>query len=137
MDKPELLPTNIVPMVNYAWDRSFVRVEKNLKAIRDRGWGPLNYTLLNEDQIQATMTELESTSHALMMKPASNTNTQSVQQSFSHESTINTAEETISTLTDDVGLCMNYQSKVSEESSRHSNNRLQIEFLHSKISCSN
>ena len=82
MDKPELLPTNIVPMVNYAWDWSFVRVEKNLKAIRDCGWGPLNYALLNEDQIQATMTELESTSHALMMKPASNTNTQSVQQRF-------------------------------------------------------
>ena len=42
MDKSELLSTDIVPMVSYAWGRSFVRVEKNLKAIRGRGWGPLN-----------------------------------------------------------------------------------------------
>ena len=108
MDKPELLPTNIVPIVNYAWDWSFLRVEKILKAIRDRGWGPLNYALLNEDQIQATITELESKSYA--RKPSCN-NTQSVQQSLSHESIINTAEETISTLTNDPGMYMNYQPK--------------------------
>ena len=75
IEKSDFLPTDIVPMVNYAWDWSFVRVGKNLNAIRDRGWGPLNYALLNEDQIQETMTGLESKSYALMMKPTSNTNT--------------------------------------------------------------
>jgi len=55
MDKPELVPTDIIPMVNFAWNQSFVRVEKNLKAIEARGWGPLNYALLNDSQIQATI----------------------------------------------------------------------------------
>ena len=57
------------------------------------------------------MTELESKSYALMRKSISNTNTQSIHQSLSNESTINTAEETISTLTDDAGMYMNYQPK--------------------------
>ena len=62
MDKPEILPTDIIPMVSYAWSRSFVRMEKNLKAIENRGWGALNYALLNKDKIQATITELKSKS---------------------------------------------------------------------------
>ena len=48
--------TDIIPILNSAWEASFVNVEKNLKAIADRGWGPLNYELLNNSDIQATMT---------------------------------------------------------------------------------
>ena len=111
MDKPELVPTDIIPMVNFAWNQSFVRVEKNLKAIEARGWGPLNYALLNDSQIQATMTDVESKSYALMLKPEKSLNdARSVQQTLSHESTINTAEETISTLTNDPAIDMNYKS---------------------------
>ena len=36
MDKPELVATDNIPMINYAWNQSFTRVEKNLKAIADR-----------------------------------------------------------------------------------------------------
>jgi hypothetical protein len=37
-----LKPTNIVPIVNYAWERSFNRVDNNKRAILERGWYPTN-----------------------------------------------------------------------------------------------
>ena len=111
MDKPELVATDIIPMVNFAWDRSFVRVDKNLKAIADRGWGPLNYALLNDPQIQATMTESESNSYALMMKSAATELSTIQEQTLSHDSTINTRAETISTLTNDPAIEINYNTK--------------------------
>ena len=112
MDKPELVATDIIPMVNYAWSQSFVRVEKNLKAITDRGWNPLNYALLTDKQIQATMTELESKSFALMMKSVATCNNLSIQeQTFFRDSTTNTTTETISTLTNDPAIEINYNSK--------------------------
>jgi hypothetical protein len=40
-------PTNIIPLVNMAWERSFARSENARKAIRKRGWFPLNYVLLD------------------------------------------------------------------------------------------
>ena len=46
-----LTRTDIIPIVNYAWDHSFARVRTNLKAIRDRGWGPLNQILLSHPEI--------------------------------------------------------------------------------------
>jgi len=46
-----LLRTDVIPIVNYAWERSFARVQSNLKAIQDRGWGPLNKILLSHPEI--------------------------------------------------------------------------------------
>ena len=119
MNKPDLSATDIIPMVNYAWDQSFVRVDKNLKAIQDRGWGPLNYALLTDKQIQATMTESESKSYAMMLKQSTATTDMPFQQqtTISHDSTINTASETISTLTNDGGIEMNYNSKYIQRNS--------------------
>ena len=67
---------------------------KNSKAITDRGWNPLNYALLTDKQIQATMTELESKAFALMMKSVATCNNLSIQeQTFFHGSTTNTTTE--------------------------------------------
>ena len=49
--KLNLTRTNIIPIVNYAWDCSFAIICTNLKAIRDRGWGPLNQVLLSHQDI--------------------------------------------------------------------------------------
>ena len=49
-------PHEIMPILNFAWERSFVREDKNQNAISDRGWNPLNYNLLNNPDIRATMT---------------------------------------------------------------------------------
>jgi len=105
MDKPGIVATDIIPMVNYAWGQSFVRVDKNLKAIADRGWGPLNYCLLMNPQIQATMTKSESESFALMMKKSTTSDSSSNQYT-----TINTGSfTTISTVTNDPAIIeMNY-----------------------------
>jgi hypothetical protein len=40
-----LKPTDVVPIVNYAWERSFAIRVNNIKAILDRGWYPANRAL--------------------------------------------------------------------------------------------
>ena len=48
-----------MPLINFAWANSFVKVEQNKKAIVDRGWNPLNYNLLTNSELRATMTIAE------------------------------------------------------------------------------
>ena len=55
--KVELLPHEIILLVQKAWDASFVRIEKNRNAIANRGWNPLNRNLLTMPDIRGTMTE--------------------------------------------------------------------------------
>jgi hypothetical protein len=50
----ELIPTDIIPIVNYAWSGSFDNVETNIKAILERGWFPLNRVLLLHPDIRKT-----------------------------------------------------------------------------------
>jgi hypothetical protein len=57
MTELDLVPTDIIPLVNYAWDRSFARVQSNQKAINDRGWFPLNRNLLLNPVLRETMTD--------------------------------------------------------------------------------
>lgn len=59
--KLNLTKTDIVPIVNYAWERSFARVATNLKAVQERGWGPLNQALLLHPQIASTNKDESST----------------------------------------------------------------------------
>lgn len=40
-----LKPTDVVPIVNYTWERSFAVKRNNQKAILDRGWCPANRAL--------------------------------------------------------------------------------------------
>ena len=47
-------------------------MEYNKKAISDRGWGPLNYNLLNDEDIKATITDLECRDYISMLKTDSN-----------------------------------------------------------------
>jgi len=51
-----LKPTDLMPLINKAWNASFARKNKNLQAIADRGWNPLNYNILTMPEIRATMT---------------------------------------------------------------------------------
>lgn len=46
--------TDIVSIVTYAWERSFARQSTNIKAVAERGWGPLNYNLLLHPEINLT-----------------------------------------------------------------------------------
>jgi hypothetical protein len=39
-------------LVRYAWENSFVRVRTKKQAIAERGWGPLNYLLLDHPELQ-------------------------------------------------------------------------------------
>jgi len=43
---PKFEPTDIVPLTNVAFNKSFGRPESVKKAIEKRGWNPLNYNLL-------------------------------------------------------------------------------------------
>ena len=112
MDKASLLPTAIIPMVNYAWNHSFTRVTLNKKAIADRGWGPLNYNLLNDKSIRATMTEAESQSFASMTKQQSSSAASWSGLSDSTSIMMNVSSTEVSDLTTDIAFSeMNYDSK--------------------------
>ena len=43
---PKFEPTDIVPLVNMAFEKSFGNQKNAMKAIADRGWNPLNYNIL-------------------------------------------------------------------------------------------
>ena len=52
----ELLPTDIVLLINKDWVNSFAEVESNKKSIAEYGWFPYNQNLLMHKQLRATMT---------------------------------------------------------------------------------
>jgi hypothetical protein len=52
--------SDIVRIVNIAWQKSFARVDTNLKAIAERGWGTLNCVLLDHPELQETKDRVES-----------------------------------------------------------------------------
>ena len=53
----ELVPTDIMPMINKAWPVSFGCEITNKKAICDRGWYPYNRNLLNNEDLSMKMTK--------------------------------------------------------------------------------
>ena len=46
--------TDIIPLINMAWPKSFGRKEAAKRAIAERGWNPLNYNLLLKPEIVRT-----------------------------------------------------------------------------------
>ena len=54
-----IVDTDLMPLVNRAWDMSFARVHKNKNAIANRGWNPLNKALLLDPTLRSTMTSTE------------------------------------------------------------------------------
>ena len=52
----ELLSTDIIPIINKAWENLFSEVEPNKKAIVERGWSPYNINLLIHQQLCDSMT---------------------------------------------------------------------------------
>ena len=85
MDSPQILPTDIIPIINYAWNKSFARTECNMNAITSRGWNPMNYNLLTARQIQPTITKSEKLELYSMMKvqPATKKSTDTLTQQSS------------------------------------------------------
>ena len=68
MDSPDIYPTDIMSIVNEAWDNSFAIIESNKRAISEQGWSSLNYALLNDDHIRSTMSDLENRQYHMMLK---------------------------------------------------------------------
>ena len=112
-----LVDTDLIPLINIAWQQSFARILKNRNALADRGWNPLNKCLLLHEDLRATMTKSE----------------KSHQYHLSHEiiipkTTIVTDETTISsgsiTRSDSSSLVVNsnhpFNSLLSEASIGHS-----------------
>ena len=54
MDKSDL-----ILLINIAWNKLFTRIDINKKDIADRGWGPYNRNILTLFHIRATMTETD------------------------------------------------------------------------------
>ena len=47
--------SDLMLLINIMWNKSFVRVDKNKRAIVDRGWGPHNHNILTFSQSRTTM----------------------------------------------------------------------------------
>lgn len=54
IDKMTIEPSDIMLLVNEAWNKSFARVATNKKAIAERGWFPYNRKLLQHPDILTT-----------------------------------------------------------------------------------
>ena len=124
MDSPGIYPTDIMSIVNDAWDCSFAVVKSNQTAIADRGWNPLNYCLLDDNDIKCTMTDSVSRQYHMMLKSTNISNMVSapmngqISASTSEQSLPLLSQSTISDLTDtgNVGkitkkIQMNYDPK--------------------------
>jgi hypothetical protein len=48
-----IIKQDVMWIVHYAWEKSFARVNMNKHAIAERGWGPLNYILLDHPELKA------------------------------------------------------------------------------------
>ena len=55
----EILPTDIIIIVNAAWNKSFADTKGNKEAIVQRGWFPLNRNLLLLPELRKTMTSAD------------------------------------------------------------------------------
>ena len=53
----EILPSDIIVIINHAWKNSFADQKGNKAAIASRGWFPLNKNLLLLESLRKTMTE--------------------------------------------------------------------------------
>ena len=51
----ELLPNDIIPLINKSRVNSFAEVESNKKSIAERGWFPYNRNILMHKQLCDTM----------------------------------------------------------------------------------
>ena len=109
IDPLSLVPTDIVPIVNMAWNSSFVNIQNNLVIIQERGWNPLNYVLLDSDDIKLTMTN----SDVLYFKSILKLNSQS--NNADNELGVDTVEGSASTSTKTIsklsGPNLNYDPK--------------------------
>ena len=108
----KLVATDIMPLINRAWARSFARKEKNQVAIADRGWNPYNRIPLLDHSIRATMTEQELQSearnnllppHYIDDTPKQTDGTTASTNTTAYQSTINT----------DISKRLNYSSSTS------------------------
>ena len=73
---PNFCSTDVIPLVKTAFSQSFAMKERAIKAIRDRGWGPLNYALLEHKEILKTkVTVTASTSETNTTTPSLNLTT--------------------------------------------------------------
>ena len=51
--------TDLIPLIDIAWQQSFAWIHKNINAPADMGWNPLNKCLLLHEDLRATMAKLE------------------------------------------------------------------------------
>jgi hypothetical protein len=48
-----IIKHDIMWIVHYTWEKSFAHVKTNTHAITERGWGVLNYVLLDHPELKA------------------------------------------------------------------------------------
>ncbi len=67
-------PTDIIPLLNIAFPIAFGRVDRNLSAVAERGWNPLNRILLEHPSLQNANQHMRSISTSESTIPSNTTN---------------------------------------------------------------
>ena len=68
MDKLTRLPTDIILIVNLAWNESFTKIKLNKKSIADCSWNSSYYNLILDKSIGATISKSEFRSFLFILK---------------------------------------------------------------------
>ena len=61
MQNDGIIDTDLMSLINRAWEKSFARVDKNKNATSERGWNPLNKAPTLDPILRSTMTAQEKT----------------------------------------------------------------------------
>jgi hypothetical protein len=94
IDDQKFVVTDIIPLINTAWAKSFAKVDSSRKAILRRGWNPLNYVLLDHpelnkpNQTDSTTTGTDSTTTGTV--GATITSDEAAQTTATHTTAITT-----------------------------------------------
>jgi hypothetical protein len=51
-ENQRFVPTDIIPLIAFAWNKSFSKVQSERNTVIDRGWAPLTYVLLDHPDLQ-------------------------------------------------------------------------------------
>jgi hypothetical protein len=88
LNRKGFVPTDIVPLVNVAWAKSFGKTTDARRAVLQRGWSPLNYVLLDHPKLIKPTLDTTNTAAASIAKSVTD-NT-----SVTNETTDSTKETT-------------------------------------------
>jgi hypothetical protein len=115
--------TDIIPLLNIAWLKSFARSDSCRKAVQSRGWGPLNYRLLDNPNLIPLSSSTTITNSTTNQSENTNTtsngnNSQTITLSIGGDLSMSFLETLIDEQTKSLGRKLKYEKQQIERKTR-------------------